>query len=256
MLRDMQAAVAAGLLSGDFSRSNDAVRGDGLAPSARLQIYRNHFLLSLTAALAKTFPVLERLVGEGYFKSLCRDFIVTHPPRAPCLFEYGAELAEYCEARDDLRSYPYIPDMVRFEWAMNVAYNAAAVSVTPPLELAALAPDQIACLCFTLHPSLSLLQSSYPLAAIWRENIKPLGEEGEISLADGGDRLMIWRGADDVMWRQLSGDEYAFIQALKEGAPLPVAAARANGLDLAATLGMVLGAGIVAGFNFAVVPKV
>ena len=249
MLHEEQKAIAQSLLSGIPADAEDLIVAGEISAAARLRIYRNHFLISLTSALGQTFPVFQRLVGEGYFKGLAKDFILAHPPEAPCLFEYGGVFSDFCQTRTELAQYPYLPDMARFEWAINQAYHAPEVASKSLQTLALYPPDQLSAMLFKLHPSLSLLSSDYPLAAIWRTNNRPAGEEDEIDLSQGGVRLMIWRQGDDTVWRELTAAEFTFMQALVEGVSLGKAVERASGLDLSATLAMVLGAGVVSGFD-------
>src|ERR1700754_393921 len=75
----------------------DLVEGGGLAPSQRLQIYRNNCLISLTNALKASYPVLHRLVGDGFFRTAAGAFIKTCPPREPRLSAYGAGFADFLE---------------------------------------------------------------------------------------------------------------------------------------------------------------
>ena len=59
-----------------------------------LQVYRNNIFISLTAALAAVYPVVQRLVGEGFFKYAADAFIRAHPPASGNLHDFGAGLAD------------------------------------------------------------------------------------------------------------------------------------------------------------------
>ena len=56
---------------------------------ARFAVYRNNVASSLIKALEARFPVIERLVGDAFFKGVAHAFIRAHPPRSPVLMEYG-----------------------------------------------------------------------------------------------------------------------------------------------------------------------
>src|SRR5712691_1889209 len=55
-LRELQRDARAALLEGDETAALREIVDDGLAPAARLAVYRHHVLDSLTAALEATFP--------------------------------------------------------------------------------------------------------------------------------------------------------------------------------------------------------
>ena len=64
-LLEMQRGFRLALLQGDADAIAGMIANDGLPPDARLQIHVNHVFATLTDALAVTFPVVRRLVGEG-----------------------------------------------------------------------------------------------------------------------------------------------------------------------------------------------
>src|SRR6266446_490509 len=97
-LRELQAGFRAALLAGDERGVAPDVVDDGVNASARLAVYRHHVRTSLTAALEATFPVVCRLVDWRFFGWLADCYVRAHPPAGPCLFEYGADLAEFIAA--------------------------------------------------------------------------------------------------------------------------------------------------------------
>ena len=86
-LRDVQAAFRRAVLGGDDAPAAAMVAGDGMAPDARLRVYRHHVFTTLTAALTATYPVVCRLVDERFFNYAADRYIRARPPSAPCLFE-------------------------------------------------------------------------------------------------------------------------------------------------------------------------
>ena len=61
-LHELQAAFAAAILGDEAGPLAAAVRADGIAAERRIQVYRNNSLITLTAALQATFPVVCRLL--------------------------------------------------------------------------------------------------------------------------------------------------------------------------------------------------
>src|SRR5579864_5012849 len=59
----------------------DAAQGVAIDTAARLSIYRNNLHEGFRKTLALEFPVIERLVGEDYFRQLALSFLAEHPSR-------------------------------------------------------------------------------------------------------------------------------------------------------------------------------
>src|SRR6266849_7764268 len=156
-LRDLQSAFLRAMLGPDEPQLLEAIVGDGLLHTARLQMYRHHVLTSLTEVLQVTFPVICRLVDERFFRYAADAYIRQSPPEAPCLFEYGAHFAAFLAAFPPCRALVYLADVARLEWALNVALHAEVRMPLDPTELGGLAPYDMAQLTFQFDPSVTLL---------------------------------------------------------------------------------------------------
>lgn len=215
-LAELQQQFVAQLLrpDGDLPES---IRPNGLSSTARLSVYRNNTLTGLGKALAAAYPVIERLVGEAFFRHTTREFIRRHPSRCGDVGEYGAEFADFLADFEPARSLAYLPDVARLEWARHRAVRAADHD---PLDLAALgrvSPDDYESLYFALHPSAQLLASPYPVLRIWDVNQPDHAGEAQIDLREGGCRLLIWRRGLALHQRALPIGEYRLLQALADG---------------------------------------
>jgi hypothetical protein len=238
-LHELQAAFRADILR-DEANVAALVLGDGLAPAARLQIYRNNSFITLTEALKATFPVVCRLVDERFFSFAAHAFIRAHPPAAPCLAEYGAGFADFLAAFPPAASLAYLPDVARFEWALNAAYHAPDAPPLAPGRIVAVPTERQAALRFVLHPAVQLFESRFPISRIWESNQG--GAESEaIDLDSGGCRLLIYRAGIEVHYLSPDKGSFAFLSALAGGSTFEggyTAAAEAEPrFDLAAALG-------------------
>jgi hypothetical protein len=218
-------------LQSDFAR---AVRGDavavprlgidavGLTAERRVAVYRNHHQISLAAALAANFPTVVKLVGDPAFHALAVSFLTVAPPRDPCLAAYGAELPGFLEGDPRSQSLAYLGDVARLDWAINLAERADDLPAFDAQDLARMDPADLESLVLAPHPSLTLLQSRYPLLRI---RALAAGLQDEVSLDEGGSRLMVWRRQDAVACTALDGDQFDFVRAISEGVALGSAAA-------------------------------
>src|SRR5512132_1143419 len=169
-LRELQSDVRAALLADDPRGLGDAVLADGLSVAARLAVYRHHIFTSLTDALEATFPVVCRLVDRRFFRWLADRYVRARPPAGPCLFEYGANFADFIAAFPACQHLPYLADVARLEWAMNAALHAADATALEAEGLRALTPAELARLALRLDPSVTLLTSAWPVHRLWRAN--------------------------------------------------------------------------------------
>jgi hypothetical protein len=251
-LAELQRAMRADLLGPDTPGARaplaSLVLPAGLSVAQRLGVYRNNTLMSLTAALEETFPVVRRLVGEDFFTAAARSFIRREPPAEPRLSRYGAEFAAFLAEFPPARQLVYLPDVARLEWAVNEAFHAADATALDPARLAGLSPEQSASLCLTLHPSCRLITSPYPVERIWRAN-QPDSDAAETIHLDAGEcRLLVHRHDLDVRFAALSQGGFVLLAALAAGAPLEAAygaaAVEESAFDLAASLQRHLAAGV------------
>ncbi len=120
-----------------------------------------------------------------------------------------------------------------------------------PKRLADVPPDEFARLILRLHPSVSLLDSPWPVDQIWRANQAGADPDAIVDLDAGGVRLEIRRLGDDVVFRRLDAATSAFRRALALGDDLERAAGAAQaagaGFDLTLVLRELLDDGIVVG---------
>jgi hypothetical protein len=249
--RELERDFAAALLGGAEEPVVAEIEGDGLDPAARLAIYRHHVFTTLTEALVATYPVVVRLVDRRFFAYAADRYIRRYPPAGPCLFEYGESLADFLASFPPSRHLTYLPDVARLEWALNRARHAEDAVTLDPRWLAALPPDEIGRVRLRLHPSVSLLRSPWPIDRIWRANQPGADPDATISLDQGGASLEVSRLEDDVVFRTVAADTYAFRSALADGLDLQSAVDAACGadprFDLADALRALLDDGLVVG---------
>ncbi len=254
-LLELQTGFRAGVLEQGEAPILPEIIGDGLAPAARLGIYRNHVFTTLTNALKATFPVVCRLVDERFFAYAAHEYIRDHPPRVRCLFEYGASFAGFLAAFPPCRGLSYLPDVARLEWAMNEALHASDAPRFDPARLAAVPPDDTPNLILRLDPALRLLASPWPVDDIWAANQPGSGPDARVDLDAGGARLQVRRADDRVLFRRIDAASFAFRRALAEGerlADATDAALRADpGFDLTAALRALVSERALAGYEIA-----
>jgi hypothetical protein len=228
-LRDVQTMMLAAVLGNSPEPAGGTILDDGLTAHGRLEIYRHHVFATLTDVLKATFPIVCRLVDERFFGYAADRYIRALPPTGPCLFEYGASFPDFLATFSPCAELPYLPDVARLEWAMNMAEHAPDVRALDVGVLSQLDPADAARSRFACDPSLTLLQSAWPIDDIWRANQDAVVPR--VSLHAGGRRLEVRRRGEDVVCRRLEPAPWIFRSALVRGRTLEEAATVALALD-------------------------
>lgn len=244
-LADLQRRFAESVIDPEMAPPASIAAWNGAAAS-RFAVYRNNVTVGLIEALGRRFPVCERLVGQEFFRAMARDFARSSPPRSPRLSIYGETFADFIASFEPAGSVPYLADVARLEYAYGRAYHAADAAPLPPACLQAIPQDDWDDLVFELHPSLELMQSSWPIVSIWVTNTYD-AEVKPIDLSISEDALIV-RPDLDVEVRRLSPGGYVFLAALKRRDRLVAAAeagaAASSAFDATANLAGLMQAGL------------
>lgn len=244
-LDDRQRGWAAALISESVPPPDNIVNPTGGAVTKRFNVYRNNVVSSLIEALANTYPAIEGLLGEEYFRALAALFVTQHPPRSPVLLDYGGDFAAFIDDFPPLADFPYLSDVARLEWSWLRSYHAADADVLTPEELAATPQNKLFKAVFTVHPASALIRSDYPVLSMFEINRDD--ERSDKSLPAEGENVLITRPGLSVEMRRLSGGGDVFIGALMDGDSLGEAAQRCASIetfDLAVHIQGALEAGV------------
>ena len=237
MLHELQRAFVQGALSNAAADPICAqIIGNGIAPERRLAIYRNNAVEGFLKTLQATFPTIVRLSGEDWFRQVGRGYMHRYPSRSGNIHYIGERFASFLAAELAGSRYEYFADVARLEWAYQEVLVAAD---RPSLDLGALALVPAAdygALTFSTHPALRLVDSVFPVLAIWRANQRDTAPDATIALDQGSSRVLLIRRADHVELRELPPAEFALLAALARGEPLQQAAERALESDSSAAL--------------------
>lgn len=251
-LRELQRAFARGVLERDPSALAGSIRTNGLAPAARIQIYRNNVVVSLVQALADVYPATQRLVGEDFFGQVARGYMCAHPSLSGNLHEFGAAFPEFLRNLRESAELPYLADVAALEWAWHEVFHAAAAAPLDAARLAGVAVANQERLRFRLHPAVRLVASRYPVLSIWKQNRSSAPIAEIIHLDAGADFVVVLRPALDVIVERLSCGDYAMLEAFEAGAPLEdaCAAAAAHCADPGTAMRRFVASGVIADFEF------
>jgi len=183
---------------------------------SRLDIYRNNVIHSLSSAIADLYPIVKRLLGDGFFNGLAIEFVRLNPPDNSVLVVYGDGFSEFIAQHQACQELPYLSDVARLELFSHQSFHALDFDYFDPEALGQVAPDRLGDLIFSMHPAVHLLKSAWPVEAIWQENLKSQPQQIDIDLA-GGCCLLIYRREFEVQVVNLNPHCFNFIKQLSQG---------------------------------------
>ncbi|WP_332821863.1 DNA-binding domain-containing protein [Pseudomonas sp.] len=244
-----QQDFAAALLDPERDCPAQLTSWNGSDPAARFAVYRNNVLSSLVDALAASFPVVQQLVGEAFFRAMAAVYVRHSPPRTRILAEYGADFPAFIEGFAPAGSLAYLADVARLELLRIRAYHAADAAPLAPdvLATALAAPERLGGLLLRLQPALGLLDSAFAVVSLWAAH------QGALALAEVDPNqaqcALVLRNGLEVEVLGIRRGDVVFIQALLRDQPLGAATQLALAsnptFDLGACLAHLLRAGAI-----------
>jgi hypothetical protein len=220
-LHEIQRGFAHSMLTAEDAAVATRIDQGALAPAECLAIYRNTFHGVVVNAMRLTYPVIERLVGPEFFEGAARLFLAQNPPHSACLSDYGGDFDVFLARLPEAAPLAYLPDVARLEWAVAQAAVAEDAPLLDPAALMEFPADALGDLRLVPHPSLQMVDLTWPADAIWHA----IADDNEdalstIQLAGPPFTLLLHRGEDGIVFRRLSETERAVTLALKWGRTL------------------------------------
>jgi hypothetical protein len=208
-----------------------AVTGGGtLTPAEAVGVYRAGYSARLTEALGETYEACWRVLGDGGYFAVARDFVARTPSPTYNLSDYGESFPEFLESRPESQDAPFLGDLARFEWAFKELFHVKPHAGLSPAALSA-AAKPVSVLRF--GGAVRLLSLRHRVHGIWKRD---RADDTPLEPADwtGAQRLILYkRGSNAIYARELSSAEHAALAALAAGRALEDALAGAEGLDSA-----------------------
>lgn len=226
-----QTAFANALLNSELPCPSGLTTWNGSDPTVRFAVYRNNVMVSLIDALADTYPVVQALVGEEFFRAMARVFAQNNPPRSKVMAYYGRDFAEFVEKFSPAASVPYLADVARLEMARVMAYHAADVAAvqTEALQVVLADPQQLSSLRLVLHPSVHFISSTFAIFTVWAAHQHAICTSSIDP--DAAQSVLVYRSGLDVETLELTTGTGTFVGALLTGQTLLDAAQTASSGD-------------------------
>jgi hypothetical protein len=229
-----------------------------LSPEARLDVYRHNVESNHVGALSQIYPVVHKIVGDDFFRTLVTHYVRAHPSPSGDLNQFGKELSHFITGFTHTRELPYLSAVAALEWARHKSFHAAdalPIASTELEKLGALGAEELGSVQIATSASMRLISAPHPVKAIWEMNVAE--DAGDNDWQSEHDWLIVFRtGAPEfaVHMERLSDAEWHFWQQASQGASLAESLNAAitcdNNFDLQATLIWGVQTGVITGFLF------
>ena len=219
MLRDLQVQFIDGIFRGDDELSIGAYikETESRSSAQQMAIYRGSIFGGLNKAMAETYPVCKKLVGEKFFDAMVEKYIQRTPSRWLDLNDYGEDFGDFAATFTPADCLPYLPDVARLEWAWNSVFFGADSSEGNLDALAELGEEAQLKIRFQLPEDAILFCSDYPVHEIWRINQDDFKGEVEVNLQSGPVRLLVWRQGFEMRMDVLDEQQWFFLENVQAG---------------------------------------
>lgn len=197
----------------------------GLAPTVRLDVYRNAYHRRLQEALAHDFPAVFAVVGEAAFGRLMAGYLREHPSTSPSLRELGRDLASWLQRKDGSA----LAELARLEWAVLDAFDAGDAPLLAAEALNGIPPAHWQWLRFTLHPSVTLFEATTNAREVWTACRQ--GTPLPVLKAGTPEYLVIWRAALGPAVQAIDTAHYVLLDRLAKDEPFGQSCARLAELE-------------------------
>lgn len=211
-LLELQRAFAAAVTGETEDELTPWIEGRGLAPEARLRVYRNIVSIGHTEALRAAYPVVCRLVGDDFFEGVAVRYLRDVASASGNLQDYGAAFPAFLADLPEAAGVAYLADVAQLEWARQEAYLAADAIPIDRAAFTAVEETDYARLTLNLHPSVRLVRSPYPVFDIWLFCQEDASDD--LQLAESGQNVLIRRADAQLAMQALEPGSAAFVAAL------------------------------------------
>jgi len=216
MLHDLQTRLMLGIYDKKYANvAFPSIDESGNHTAERqLSIYRTSIFGGLKKALAETFPVTKQLVGDDFFNAMTGQYIARFPCQVQDLNDYGELLSEFIRDLKQARSVPYLADMAKLEWSINLAYHSKLQQANLD-KLSGLSEQQQLTITLHLANGSSLLHLNYPVDEIWNKHQN--NTQLEITLQQTSLYLIVFKNDYDVVINRISKEQFYFLTCCNNG---------------------------------------
>ncbi len=235
-LAELQTNFIHDCLSGALTADNTLMANDLntqlISAQGLMGIYQSSAIANITNSLSLSYPVIEKLVGKGFFQVMCKPYIVKHWPTSGNMDDYGEYFSSFLAEFEQVRHLSYLEDVAQLEWRFHQSSLANDNSYFDWARLAEVASSET--ITFLLSPSVSIMSSTMPVDKIWLMNQVNAPENIELSLDGDGDSdifIVLFRQGLKTEMMTVDESEFTFLQSIENGLNFETAIESAKAVD-------------------------
>lgn len=257
-LAELQRNFIRDCLSEHLSSTNSLLAKDidtSLASaSGLLSIYQNSSIGNITQAMKLTYPVIEKLVGEDFFRACCKKFISAYWPKSANMDDYGKEFGDFLANFEHAKPLTYLHDVAQLEWLFHLSSLGRDSIITDWASLSVVEADGALDVILLLAPSVKLISSSFPIDKIWQLNQSKASANEEIDLTLQKETLLVvFRQGMKTEIMSVNAGEFALLSSFCHQKTLGSAIEKATkidcGMSIDGTIKKFIGLNIISGFK-------
>jgi len=233
-LAELQRNFISDCLSGQLTSTNTLLAKDIdtslISAPSLMAIYQNSSIGNIIQAMKLTYPVIEKLVGEDFFRASCKEFISAHWPKSANMDDYGVEYADFLASFEPAKQLVYLKDVAQLEWLFHLSSLAGDSIAVDWTCLSTVDADEALEVRLLLAPSVKLINSPFSIGQIWQMNQENSLEYREINLAQKTS-LVVFRSGLKTEVMAVTEGEFAFLSSFYQNQSLANAIETSTKID-------------------------
>ena len=230
----------------------EEIQASDIATDQRLDIYRNNVFSNFDEALALTYKIIKKIVGEDYFSYLTKEYNKKYYSNSGNLEDYGKYFPDMIESFLPNHKLVYLADIAKLEWFYNLAYFSKEAEDIDVQKLQSLNEDEFMKLFFELHSSCFLIKSKYPIYSIRQMNQADQNKKVKFKENDS-QFIIIEKSQLRVNLHQLTNIEYEFLELIQKSKNIyeiyEILAAKQENFDVGAFVNKFISLRIITNFR-------
>lgn len=188
-----------------------------LSTKEQLFIYQQSIHDGLINALQQIYPVCVKLVGDRYFYSMAKKYVLSTPSRSADLSHYGKSFSTYIKQHPVLTSVPYLSDIAKLEWAYHQIFHAKNETELNIESIYKYSAEQLTKCIFSLPISHHFITSHFPVDRIWEMHQST--SEDSLNIEESAGYYFVFRRSYEIHIDRITKQEYIFLKAIKQHKP-------------------------------------
>lgn len=187
-----------------------------ISAETRLSIYENAYRARLVDALAASYPILNKYLGDQQFYEMAELYLKTYPSTYRTIRWFGDQLDYFLYHTEPYINMPHLAELAQFEWTLTLVFDALDCPVLDLSDVLAITPESWPNMRFYAHSSLCRLNLKWNVVQIWQA-LHDNQDPPELLQYQESTRWILWRKELTHQFCSIPEDEAWAIDAILQG---------------------------------------